>query len=656
MSTREQVENGLALHRDGRLEAAEVVYREVLGGEPENADALHFLGLVFQQRGDLAEARRLIAQAISLDEPRPTFHYNLGGVLSALGDLSAAAAAYQRAIELNPDTAEAHFNLGTIRGRLRQYDEAIASFRRALALSPDYAEAHSGLGAALGGTGRNDEAAAACRAALAINPNLAEAHCGLGNALHALGNPAAAVAQHRKAVDASPKYATAHYNLGNGLRDLLDHAAAGKSYQRAFEINPDYQEAADNYLLNLIYDPSTTEADLFQAHRAWGKAAEHRLARPPDPVPAADETGRPLRVGYVSPDFRTHSCTYFVAPLFEAHDRSVVEIFAYANVARPDDMTDHLRTSVDHWRDISHLDDNQAAAAVRRDGIDILVDLAGHTRGNRLGVFARRPAPVQVAWLGYPATTGLSAIAYRVTDPVADPPGEADEYHTETLIRLPGGLHCYQPPDDPAQPKSAPHVRNGYVTFGSFNNLHKLSALCLDDWAEILRLVPDARLRLKGRLLDFSVTAAHVRNEFMARGIATERLILHGWIARDESPIALYNDVDIGLDPFPYNGTTTTFEALWMGVPVVTVRGNIHAARVGASILTHAGYPELIAESRADYVRRAVELAADGSRINHYRRELRDALLGSPLCDGARFSGELEQAFYNLWHLFCEKN
>jgi predicted O-linked N-acetylglucosamine transferase (SPINDLY family) len=467
-----------------------------------------------------------------------------------------------------------------------------------------------------------------------------------------LGRLGEAEASHRRALALDPDYAIARCNLGNALGGLHRQDEAEACYRRAVALDPHYDDAWDNLLLQLLYAPQSDAARLYAEHRAWGADFEAGLP-PAQPHANPPDAERRLKVGYLSADFRTHSCAYFTEPLFAAHDRKRVEVFAYAQLRRADHVTARFQALADHWAEVAALDDAALARLIREDGIDVLVDLGGHTRDNRLRVLARRPAPVQVSWLGYPATTGLEAVEYRLTDALADPPGAADGTHAEELVRLEGGFLCYRPPAD-APPVSPPPLdETGAVTFASFNNIAKVSEPALDAWAAILAAIPDARLVVKGSALDQPPVRRRIQADFETRGIAAERVGLKGWIARAEAPLALYHEADIALDSLPYNGTTTSCEALWMGLPVISLAGTHHAARVGASLLAQVGLGELMAESEADYVRIAVELARAPARIRAYRKELRARLRASPLMDEAGFARRVEAAYATLWRRWC---
>jgi protein O-GlcNAc transferase len=365
------------------------------------------------------------------------------------------------------------------------------------------------------------------------------------------------------------------------------------------------------------------------------------------PAPAARGNRRKLRVGYVSPDFRRHSVSYFLTPLLAAHDRNAVEITCYAEVKQPDEVTARLKGLVSAWRSTVGMSDAELAERIRADGIDILVDLAGHTAGNRLAVFARQPAPVQVTWLGYPNTTGLSRIHYRLVDRVTDPPDASPA--SERLVRLENGFLCYEPPADAPPPMPPPCLAASAVTFGSFNNAAKLSPATLDAWARILQGSPGSRLVLKGAAFSEAETCKRFRGEFVRRGVAEERLALAPFTPSSRAHLAAYHAIDLALDPFPYNGTTTTCEALWMGVPVIALLGDRHSARVGASILTRLGLGRLIAFDPADYVERALALASDRAGLGELRAGMRQRFAASPLCDAAGFARRVEAAYRRMW-------
>ena len=680
-------------HQAGRLTEAVAHYRRALAAQPRHADAAFNLAVALRQLGQIDEAIAAYRQALDSKPDYPEAHYNLGNALMAQGAVDEAIAAYVHALRLKPDHARAaanlgiaYSNLGTLLQDQGKYDDAVAAFGRALRVKPDHAVAHFNLGNVLKRQGKLDVAATAYAQALRVQPNWAEAYSNLGNTLAELGRFPEAVAAHREAIAITPALAEVHYNFGdtlqkqgrlddaaNAYRHCIgvdpDHARAhgnlgivlmnqGRfeeaiaAYSRAIALEPDDSDMYSNLLFCLNYDENLASDRLFAAHCQWDERYGAPAPRPS--AYANDRTSeRRLRVGYVSPDFRTHSVAYFLMPLFENHSRQAVEVFCYADVIRPDSVTADLRGLVSHWLSTSDMSDDALAEQIRADGIDILVDLAGHTAHNRLRVFARKPAPVQVSWLGYCNTTGLRAIDYRFVDDVTDPPGAADGLAAKTLLRLPGGFLCYGGAKDAPEPSPPPHVKAGAITFGSFNNPAKVSAATFDVWAQLLTRLPGARLLLKGKPFDDDATRASFLTQLDQRGIATDRVQLVAWLPSSTAHLALYEQIDIALDPFPYNGTTTTCEALWMGVPVVTLRGNRHSARVGASLLGQIGLTGWIADSTEGYVDIALALAADSETLVVLRRSLRQRVAASSLCDGDGFARKMEDAYRTIWQRWC---
>jgi protein O-GlcNAc transferase len=568
------------------------------------------------------------------------------------GQLVAAEACYRQVLATQPNLAEAHLNLGDALMGQGKLDDAVAAQRQAIRIKPDLVLAYLNLGNALTYQNKFDEAVDACRRAIRIKPDFAEAHSNLGNALTGQGKFDEAIAAYRPAIGIKPDYAEAYFGLGNALarQGKLDEAIA--AYRQAIGIKPGFSKAFSNLLLGLNCDDKLTNEDLFAAHREWderyGQRAPRFTAYTNDRDPA-----RRLRIGYLSPDFRQHSVAYFVEPLLRGHDRQKVEVFCYSEVTRPDSVTTRLQGLADHWLVTVGLSDQRLAERIRTDGIDILVDVAGHTSGDRLLVFARKPAPVQVTWLGYPNTTGLKAIDYRLVDAVTDPAGEADAWASETLVRLKGGFLCYSGLRDGPEPTSAPCLRTGTVTFGSFNNPAKVSTATFDAWGKLLSRLPQARLILKGISFADAATRALFLDRLGERGVPAERVELLAWHPGPAEHLALYHRVDIALDPFPYNGTTTTCDALWMGVPVITLLGYRHAGRVGASLLTQVGLTDLIADSIEEYVEIAVALAGDPGRLDELHRILRPRMAASPLCDEGAFASKMEAAFRSMWQHWC---
>ena len=644
---------GNALKDQGKLIEAVASYRRAIAMEPDYGEVHSSLGNALKDQGKLEEAVASYQRALTLSPSSAGVHNNLGIVLCSLGKLEEAVEIYQRAIALKSDYAEAHSNLGVALKEQGKLEEAVACCQRALTLKPDFAEAHSNLGNALRELGKLVDAVASFQRALAIKPDYADAHSNLGNALHDQGKLEEAVASYQRALAINPECAEVLSNLGNALCDQGKLSQAVASYSRALAVKPDFAQACSDLALCLNYCDKITAGELFAAHRNW----HERFGRPLSVSTKhanVRASGRRLKVGYVSPNFRQHSVAYFIEPVLREHDRRTVEVYCYAEVASPDAVTARLKAYADHWVVTIRQSDEHLAERIRADGIDILVDLAGHTGENRLGVFARKPAPVQVTWLGYPNTTGLDAIDYRLVDSVTDPIGEADVLASETLVRLPGGFLCYAGPATALQPALPPSLATGTLTFGSFNNPAKLSDKTLDAWATLLKRMPQSRLMLKGISFADASTRALFLSRLDEREIAAERVELVAWQPSEAMHLAQYGHVDIALDPFPYNGTTTTCEALWMGVPVVTLRGDRHGGRVGASLLSQIDLTDLIANSVEEYVEIALTLANNPGRLEELRRSLRPRMAASPLCDGPAFARKMEAALRAMWQHWCE--
>jgi predicted O-linked N-acetylglucosamine transferase (SPINDLY family) len=606
-----------------------------------NAEALAHEGFRAQQAGDLARAEALYRQALRLMPDQPQLCELLGSVMGQTGRPADAARLLNAAIEGGHDTAEVHFNLGEARRALREFPAAAAAFRAAITRRPEWAEARYRLAVTLLPLGDEAGAEKALTQAMRLDPRHAEAASALAQ-IHARGQRhEEAERLFRRVLEIDPRNAEAMTCLASivGIAGDVDAAIAG--HRKALALRGDLGLAWSNLLITLHNEDATTPFELFGLHRKFGVLHDKArpLVRPPRPP------GERLRIGYVSPDLHDHSVARFLLPVLRNHDRARVEVFLYSDAMREDSVNAGLRAQADRWVATQTMDDQRLAATIAADGIDVAIDLAGHTPQNRLLTFTLRPAPTQVTWLGYPDTTGLSQMDARITDAIADPPGPSDLMHIEKLIRLPECFLVFKAIDAPdvvARPSDAP------VVFGSFNNVQKYSRRTLGLWASILAAVPESRLVLKG----MAFANDYVRGRFTERlakaGIDPARVEPRAPLAKTTDHLAAYGDIDIALDTLPYNGTTTTCEALWMGVPVVTMRGDRHCARVGASLLNAVGLADLVAEDESGYVARAVALAGDHARRAHLRGALRAMMGTSPLCDARRFTAKFEEALIRL--------
>ncbi|MBK8762931.1 MAG: FkbM family methyltransferase [Sulfuritalea sp.] len=604
------------------------------------------------------------------------------------GALDDAILAYQHASEVDPALAMGPYKLGTVYMRLGRADDAKECFRKALELDPEYPEALNNLGIHLAGNRELDVAESLYRKALAKRIDYFEAHINLGNLLVESGRRIEALYFYERAMQLRPDSALAKQRMGPLLRDLGRIAEAVEILNQAIYLDPHSAEAwndigachisrgdistAENALkealrldrnlipawINLMLISnwrSRDRAGVYALHCSFGQhmmelTVDSRFSSFPNVV----DKERRLRVGFVSGDFRRHSVSYFIRGPLSYLNRTKVEAWAYFNHSREDERTQELKPLFEEWRNIHGLADKEAAEIVRRDGIDILFDLTGHTGHSRLGLFALKPAPVQISWIGYPNTTGLPTIDYRLTDNFADPVGSSEEFHTENLIRFPNCFLCYSPIQEAPEISVLPAIERGCVTFGSFNTRVKIGDETLGLWRQVLEAIPSAKLVLKSAVgLSEQSGRDELLREIARAGIDTGRITIHSAPEALDQHLALYGTVDIGLDTFPYHGTTTTCEALWMGVPVVTLAGESHVSRVGVSLLSNLGLNELIAHNTAEYVRIAVELSEDLTRLAELRSTMRPRMAASPLMDAPSMARDLELILRRAWVDYC---
>lgn len=678
---------GVILQSQGRFEEALAAYQQSLAIKPGYAEAHNNRGNILQALGRLEEALAAYEQAIAIKPDYAGAHNNRGHVLQIQGRHDQALASYQQAIAIKPDYAEAYINRGNLFLEQGSHEDALAAYQHAIAINPEHAGAHNNLGSALITQGRFDEALTEFQRAIELNPGFADAFNNLGNVLETRCLFEEALTAYEQALAINPRHADAHNNRGIVFQALGRHGEALESYQQAIAIEPGFADAHNNrgnalqaqgrldeavaayrhvltlrpgdariysnLLLCLNYQADVDGRKLFAAHREYDTRFAAGLIEGTLSHPHTKDTDRRLRIGYVSPDFYRHPVASFIEPLLAAHNHRAFEVICYANVTAPDAVTERLQKLADKWHNIAGLSDEQVAELVREDTIDILVDLAGHTGGNRLLVFARKPAPVQVTYLGYPSSSGLSAMDYRLSDDWIDPPGMTEAFHSEELVRLPGGSLCFQPQLSGPGVSPLPDLSPGNVTFGSFNNAVKVVPEVVAQWSQLLQALPGSRLLMKGKQLGDRETIERYQNMFERQGVAPERLEFVGWIPSSEEHLALYNRVHIALDTFPYNGCTTTCEALWMGIPVITLAGNDSRSRVGVSILKQAGLEDCIADSPEAYIEIAKDLANNINKLQQVRAGLREKMQQSPLLDAAAFTHKLESAYRDMWNRWC---
>jgi predicted O-linked N-acetylglucosamine transferase (SPINDLY family) len=632
-------------HRAGRCAEATDLCRQLLALYPRNPAVLHLRGLIALRAGLPVEAEDWFRQAIAIHPADAAFHNDLGEALKAQDRLDEAIAAYRRALEIQPNSApihnnlgnafkaqdrreeavaayrvgiqldpslaEIHSNLGTVLRVQGKLDEAISALRRAIALKPDYAMACNNLGHALLDNRQPAEAIAAFQQALALQPVFALAQNNLGTALKALGNVDESIAAYRRALEMDPHHLLALNNLANELHERGELADALPFYERALALPQATASAHSNYLAVLQYQPRMTLQKLAEAHAAFDQRHALPFRSTWQPHANSRDPDRPLRLGFVSPYFGVHPVGFFLVRPLEHLDRRGFEVVCYEDKVKHDEMNSRFRARAAEWHDVRYLSDEQLASRIREDRIDILFDLTGHNARNRLLVFARKPAPIQITWLDYVGTTGLSAMDYIIADARQIPP-EAERYYREKVLRMPDDYICFDATTEPPVGR-LPAAANGFVTFASFNSVPKTSAQIIEVWSRILHEVPNSRLRFKNRGFDDPSTVARIQRQFSAQGIDTGRMTFEGWAVRGNL-LATYGEVDIVLDTFPYNGGLNTCEALWMGVPVVTCPGETFASRHGLAHLSRSRYRPAAAHRDA---RRA---ACEGGRLAAVRR------------------------------------
>jgi protein O-GlcNAc transferase len=674
---------GNMLRESGARDEAVHAYRSAIALKADYAEAYSNLGNVLRESGDAKAALEQCARALELHPGYAQAYNNLANALKDLGELEAAALSYGKAIAANPGFVEAHLNLGHVRKAQGDLDAAAASYRSAVALAPQMAAAHDGLGGLAFFRGEVDAAIEHYRCVVALEPQSAHACNTLGNALNAVGRVGEAIPVYEQAIALDPDFPDAWHNLANALRrqgmptravvcarraielrgdtpsfhnnlgailaDLSQFDAALECYRAARALDPDFGESHTCVLFGQSY-VTEWSADIHLADaRYFGErmAARAKPYRHWPVLDAARGGARALRVGFVSADFRKHPVGYFFECVLSRLDRSRIEPIAYSNGLQNDELTARIRPRFAAWHHVADTSDAALARAIHEEGIDILVDLSGHTGRNRLPMFAWRPAPVQVSWLGYFATTGLAEIDYVLADPHVVPPDEASQY-VEQIWRLPDCYLCFTLPDLRVPVAPLPARTNGYITFGCFNNHKKLNDGVVALWSRLLRAIPDARLMLKNHQLSEAVIRSETIARFAAHGVQADRLVLEGPSSR-EAYFDAYRHADIALDPFPYPGGTTSVEGLWMGVPVLARRGDRFLAHLGEMVVRTVGLDEWIAADDEDYLARAIAFARDLPALDRLRASLRERVERSPLADAERFAGHLATAFEQMW-------
>ncbi len=614
------------------------------------ADALIASGTRAEKAGRIVAACRWYRAAALTASRHAAAHLNLGAALETAGDAAGALQAYEAALAADEDNPYANYNVGRLAFWRGEVDRAERLIRSAIARRPEFHDALVMLAFVLDSRNRYAEAATSLEAALRLQPEAVGPLYNYGEVLWKLSRYDEAEVVLRHVLEIEPRFVPAWHLLGNMLRGTAHLKDALEAFAAARRLEPARFDLESMELLTLALSDTLSAEELFARHRAFGERLEAAVPARTAPFAQTREPERRLRIGYVSCDFNRHPVAWFMLPLLERHERSLYESYCYSTGDKADEVTAQVRDVAGAWRECRALDDAALADAIRHDAIDILVDLTGHAGALRLGVFALQPAPVQLSWLGYLHSTGLTRIGYRLTDARADPPGTSDRLHTEKLVRLPHSLWCFRPPHTADHSPEPPCRKNGFVTFGSFNHAPKLSATVRRLWAALLLRLPRSRLLLVG--VPDGRAREDLLRDFGAAGIGAERLTILPRVSVGEY-LQQINAVDIALDTTPYGGGTTTFDALWMGVPVLTLAGERSASRSAASILGALGLEGWIATSAEEYLRLALAHAADPERIAALRASLRERLQASPLMDEARFARDVESAYRELWRAWC---
>lgn len=704
----QMVQTGLSHHREGRHHIAEEIYSSVLAEDPENQDAMHLLGALRIHYTDFEGAIEILERLTAINPHFAEAWSNYGAALQGIGQADDAVNAFQKALELNANFPDAHYNLANTYTKLKEWETAIVHYRRAASLDPTHTHAYSNMAMAYHELGQYDEAMAACHSAILIDKRNVKAYNTLGLALHALGQVKEAAETFRAAIKLDPAYASAYGNLGRAFLHLKQPAAAleaciqavqlndslapahcnraealrnlgrldeaMQACQRAITIDPEFAEG-HNILGNTYLDSSLIDEAINEYKKAAESSAQareffsnvvfaqqHALISSAEAVkeeavrygkrfgkdvfPPKPKPQKIRRIGFISGDLREHPVGTFVEALFANLDQEKYEIFAYANSGARDQQGEILSEFCKEWRQIIGLDDDTVAGMIEADRIDVLVDLAGHTGGNNLGVFTRNPAPIQVTWLGFSGTTGLPQMHAIIGDYDVTPESQ-DHLYTEKVVRLDTPWLCFTPPRLDVEVEGLPSRAGEPFTFGVFNHTRKINKESVEVWSQILNRIPGSRIMIKGKALASGALRRQYLAWFKNHGIDSSRVVFRQnttW----QMHFASFNQVDVCLDTWPYNGATTTAESLWMGVPVVTIEGHGHHALMSTSILRSVGLGEFVTQSIEDYIEKAVAMAQSQDRLQKWRDSLRGQLLTSPLCDGKKFAEAFADALESL--------
>jgi protein O-GlcNAc transferase len=675
---------GIVKRQRGLLDEAIPLLEKACNLRPASGQFLIDCADCLLEKKEFERAIRYYERAMTLMPNDVSIYFNIAGCFHALGNLAYARQNLQKTLELRPDHFEALFDLAQLYRSETDYKRALTCLEKALALRPDFAAGHYCAGLVWEAIGDSERALAYFREAVRLDDGLAAAHNDLGNLLHSLGDITSAIAAYRHALIVKPDFYEAYFNLANCLRetDQLDEAMlcfkaalkvvpssvqgltnygetllatgsfreAEKSFRDAVKVSEGKcSQAFSNLLLCMNYNPDYSPRQIFEKHLEFGRV-NNQLPPEPQPHKKALTTLRKLRIGYVSADFCNHPVARFLEPLLLSHDAHSFDIFCYCDVAKPDAVTARLTKAIVHWKNSCAMDDKEFEAAIRSDQIDILIDCAGHTGCNRLRLFAQKPAPLQISYLGYPTTTGLAAMDYYMTDAITDG-GEDASFYTERLLRIDPCFCCYQPVPNAPDIGDLPAARNGFVTFGSLHTLSRLNDHIIELWSRIVQSVPGSRISIVRSTLQGTIRK-DLEAKFSGYGVDPCRIDMINEIPA-AGHLSCYRQIDISLDTFPWSGHTTACESLWMGVPVVTLHGNRHAGRMVSSVLSTIGLTDWVARSIDEYQSIAINKASSIDELISLRSHLREIMGASDLCNAGKFTRKVEALYKKIWKDYC---
>jgi len=638
-------------HQKRDLKVAEKLYKKILKLNPNHFESNFYLGIISAQTNNFNKAKQLLNKAIQIQPNFIDAHYNLGNVQNELGEFEQAASSYQKAIEIQPNYANAHYNLGLILKKLGKFEKAISSYKKAIEINSNFIAAYNNLGIVFKELKEFERARNSYQKAIEIQPNYASAHYNLGNVQNELGEFEQAASSYQKAIEIQPNYASAYHNLGFLLSNLGKYDEATQSCRQAIKIKTDYAKAYSMLLFNLNYktdfNPNLylTEARKFRINCKPKKSLsfKHQYEKKPTK----------LRLGLISADFGNHPGGFHTLSTLRELRKKNFELIAYTTTERRDEFSYHFRPLFSKSHSIEKKKDEEVVEQIVKDGIHILMDLQGHSAKNRLPIFMYKSAPIQVSWLGQ-GSTGILEIDYFIGSPLTIPKNEENHY-VEKILRLPEIEHCFTPPDFNVAINNLPALKNNFVTFGCINKLTKVNDDVIALWSKVLSSVPNSKLFLKSTELDDQKIVENTHKRFKKNKIDKNRLILHGKSPTRKEVLETYNEIDIALDPFPFQGNTSTEEAVWMGVPVLTLKGNRFLFHFGESINSNLNMHDWIAKNYDEYVSKAIKFSSNLDELSKIRMNLRQIALQSPVFDAPRFAEHFSKMLWDMWKKLNKK-